>query len=154
MVKILPRDVDHASIPRLVPDEAARVASLSALALVLIAIAGGAEVARRRGHDVEPSRVFCTDGATRVDGRIVCGASGGERLSTAELLLLGTKIDINEATPADLELIPGIGPQLARRIVEDRARHGPFPATDSVDRVPGIGRKLVETIRGFARVRP
>lgn len=150
----MPHGVERASIPRLVPDEAARVAALSLVALVLIAVAGGAELARRRGDDLEAMPLLCTDGARRVRGQIVCGAREGERLSTAELLLLGTRIDVNEAAPADLELIPGIGPGLARRIVEDRAHHGRFPAIEALDRVHGIGPKLMETIRRFARVRP
>jgi competence protein ComEA len=38
----------------------------------------------------------------------------------------GDALDVNQAGPSDLELLPGIGPSLARRIVEDRTRNGPF----------------------------
>ena len=48
-------------------------------------------------------------------------------------------IDLNEATPEQLEALPGIGPATAAAIVDDRDRHGPFSAVSDLERVPGIG---------------
>lgn len=59
----------------------------------------------------------------------------------------GRPIDLNEALPGDLELLPGIGPQLARRIVEHRARSGRFSGVDALARVRGIGPKTLERLR-------
>lgn len=50
-----------------------------------------------------------------------------------------TRLDLNTATAADLDGLPGIGPVLAQRIVDHRSRHGPFAAVDQLDDVPGIG---------------
>ena len=48
-------------------------------------------------------------------------------------------VDLNVATAAQLETLPGIGPATAAAIVDDRERHGPFASVDDLERVPGIG---------------
>lgn len=53
------------------------------------------------------------------------------------------QIDVNQAGEAELSCIEGIGPALARRIVEYRQRHGPFRTLDDLDKVPGVGPALV-----------
>lgn len=53
----------------------------------------------------------------------------------------GRPLNINEATAEDLRLLPGIGPKLALRIVEARARVGRFANLSDLDAVPGIGPK-------------
>jgi competence ComEA-like helix-hairpin-helix protein len=55
--------------------------------------------------------------------------------------------DLNRATVAELDRLPGIGPVLARRIVEHRERLGAFHSTDELLGVPGIGVRLLERIR-------
>ena len=67
---------------------------------------------------------------------------------------LGMRIDLNEATGAEVTLLPGVGPRLAQRIREDRAEHGPFGTVDDLARVPGVGRGIVERIRPYAAARP
>jgi competence protein ComEA len=59
----------------------------------------------------------------------------------------GARIDVNRARPADLELLPGVGPMLARRIVEQRDAHGPFVAAEDLLRVRGIGPRTLERLR-------
>ena len=54
---------------------------------------------------------------------------------------------INQATQAELEMLPGIGPTLAARILEWRATNGPFTNLESLDAVPGIGPSLLESLR-------
>ncbi len=48
-------------------------------------------------------------------------------------------IDLNTATAAQLETLPGIGPATAAAIIDDRDRHGPFATVADLERVPGIG---------------
>jgi competence protein ComEA len=65
---------------------------------------------------------------------------------------LGTRnsppiLNLNTATPADLERLPLIGPALAGRIVAFRQKHGPFPVVDSLVRVPGIGPATLARLR-------
>lgn len=51
----------------------------------------------------------------------------------------GGKLDLNTATAAELDSLPGIGPVLAERIVAYRTAEGPFQSADELDAVPGIG---------------
>ena len=55
----------------------------------------------------------------------------------------GTALNVNQATAVELEMLPGVGPSLARRIVADREARGPFATVQALDRVAGIGPALV-----------
>lgn len=48
-------------------------------------------------------------------------------------------VDLNTASAAQLETLPGVGPATAAAIVDDRARNGPFLSVADLERVPGIG---------------
>jgi competence protein ComEA len=61
---------------------------------------------------------------------------------------MGMPVNVNRAAEQELELLPGIGPQLARRIVQVRESIGLFSSPEEFLRVPGIGKKLVEKMRG------
>jgi len=61
-------------------------------------------------------------------------------------------LDLNTATAADLERLPGIGPELARRIVAYREAHGPFAAVEDLLQVEGIGPVTLERIRDLVTV--
>ena len=56
-------------------------------------------------------------------------------------------IDLNRADAAELEQLDGVGPVLARRIVEYRAAHGPFRTVEDLLDVPGIGEAKLAAIR-------
>lgn len=66
----------------------------------------------------------------------------------------GTPLDLNRATAAELERLPGIGPALAARIVAYRDSIGRFRTVDDLDRVRGIGPVLLERLRPHVSVRP
>ena len=55
-------------------------------------------------------------------------------------------IDINSATAAQLEALPGIGPVLAGRIVAYRDVNGSFRAVEELTKVKGIGAAILEEI--------
>jgi competence ComEA-like helix-hairpin-helix protein len=59
------------------------------------------------------------------------------------------RIDPNSASAADLERLPGIGPALAGRIVQDRGSRGAFSSPEALLRVPGIGPKILGRIRAY-----
>jgi competence protein ComEA len=59
-------------------------------------------------------------------------------------------VDVNRADPAELTLLPGIGPALAGRIVADRGSRGPFARVEDLDRVPGIGPATIDRLRASA----
>jgi competence protein ComEA len=66
----------------------------------------------------------------------------------------GDRIDVNRATADELERLPGIGPALARRIVDHRDANGRFRSLEELETVPGIGPRLLERIRDAARAGP
>lgn len=53
------------------------------------------------------------------------------------------RVDVNEADERELDRLPGVGPALARAIVEDRKRNGPFSSIADLERVPGLGSSKV-----------
>ena len=52
-------------------------------------------------------------------------------------------ININTATEAELEFLPGIGPALAGRITAYRQEHGAFSSPEDLMKVSGIGEKIL-----------
>lgn len=56
-------------------------------------------------------------------------------------------VDLNRANAAELDRLPGIGPVLARRIIDYRTRHGRFSRCEELLAVPGIGPRLLERLR-------
>ncbi|MDH5671691.1 MAG: helix-hairpin-helix domain-containing protein [Myxococcales bacterium] len=64
----------------------------------------------------------------------------------------GEALQLNCANAAELRLLPGIGPQLAARIVEDRTRSGPFAAVGQLVRVRGIGPAKLAKIEKLLEV--
>lgn len=63
------------------------------------------------------------------------------------------RLDLNRASLAELQQLPGIGPTVAQRIVEARERRGRFAAPEDLMQVPGIGKKKFEAIRNLVTVR-
>ena len=61
-------------------------------------------------------------------------------------------VDLNTASAADLDALPGIGPVLAGRIVEVRQADGPFATVDELVEVPGIGDAVLARLRPLVRV--
>ena len=57
------------------------------------------------------------------------------------------KLSLNQATAAELDALPGVGPVTAQRIVDYRAAHGGFRSVDDLDAIPGIGPARVEQVR-------
>ncbi|HZL86847.1 MAG TPA: helix-hairpin-helix domain-containing protein [Pirellulaceae bacterium] len=69
-----------------------------------------------------------------------------DRAPPREILFL---VDVNEADWPELALLPDVGEQLARRIVEYRAEHGPFRDLDQLKDVRGIGPKTFDGMRPY-----
>ena len=56
-------------------------------------------------------------------------------------------VNINPATAEELDVLPGIGPALAGRIIAYREEHGPFTAPEDLLAVSGIGEKVLDGLR-------
>lgn len=59
---------------------------------------------------------------------------------------------LNTASIAQLQLLPGIGPKMAERIIEYRKTKGKFAAIEQVMEVKGIGPKKFEKMKAFLKV--
>lgn len=62
------------------------------------------------------------------------------------------KISINEADESELEMLPGIGPSLAKMIIEHREKNGDFKNIEEIKKVKGIGEKLFEKIKPYIKI--
>ncbi len=64
----------------------------------------------------------------------------------------GFSLDLNEASVAELSLLPNVGPTLAQRIVEERTAHGPFQDVSDIKRTRGIGDDRFKQMEKMLRV--
>jgi competence protein ComEA len=78
------------------------------------------------------------------------GVVGGE---PCQLVGADCRLDLNSATTAELETLPGIGSALAARIVSYRESHGDFADIGELRAVPGIGSKLLERLTPLLTMR-
>ena len=61
-------------------------------------------------------------------------------------------LDLNRATAAELSRLPGVGPGLAQRIVEERDRRGRFDSPEALRQVMGVGPKKLAALRDLVTV--
>ncbi|MGH7447980.1 MAG: ComEA family DNA-binding protein, partial [Longimicrobiales bacterium] len=116
--------------------------ALAIIAGLLVAASGARWLERPQPllEDVAALDVAALEQASRAgrpDPAASRGAASGQK----------TSLDPNTATAAELDRLPGIGPVLAARIVEERTR-GPFTTVEDLTRVPGIGAALATRLAG------
>ena len=75
-----------------------------------------------------------------------------ESMDPAKKIVYGIPIDLNCAQADDLTLIPGIGPVLAKRIIDYRDRRRGIRRFDDLAHISGIGRKKLESLRRYLTV--
>jgi competence protein ComEA len=64
----------------------------------------------------------------------------------------GAPLDLNAATVAQLDQLPGVGPVLAQRVIDYRTQHGAFRSVDELRQVSGIGPAKFADLKGLVRV--
>ncbi len=62
-------------------------------------------------------------------------------------------VNINTAGQAELERLPGIGPSLAKKILDFRQKNGQFKSPNDLMAVPGIGEKKFEQLKNLITVK-
>jgi competence ComEA-like helix-hairpin-helix protein len=102
---------------------------------------------------VEADAIADTERTIRVSSPAPTQPTAAARTSPRkkQVLLAGVAINVNEASAAELQRLPRIGPVLSQRIIEERAR-APFRSVDELRRVKGIGPKTLENLRPFVTV--
>jgi competence protein ComEA len=64
----------------------------------------------------------------------------------------GQPLNLNTATPEQLDQLDGLGPATAQKIVAYRQAHGGFRSVSELDQVPGIGEKKLAALKDRVRV--
>jgi len=64
------------------------------------------------------------------------------------------RLDLNRASAAQLELLPGIGPSRAQKILERRAQKGPFKSIYDLTEIRGISRRMAEKLEPLVTAEP
>lgn len=80
------------------------------------------------------------------------GQPAGAAVTPIPAANAGRLINLNTATAADLEALPGIGPSLAQAIIEYRSKHGAFGSIEAIMDVPGIGEGRFEAIKDLITI--
>jgi len=65
-----------------------------------------------------------------------------------------TPVDLNTATPEQLQQVPGIGPSTAKAIVNFRRKSGPFQRVEDLLVIKGISKARLEKMRPYLIVVP
>lgn len=72
-------------------------------------------------------------------------AAGEEKAAKAKA---EGKVNINEASKADLMKLSGVGPGGAQKIIDYRGAHGPFKKAQDLEKVDGVGKGVLEKNAG------
>jgi competence protein ComEA len=85
-----------------------------------------------------------------------------ERLSDGQMIFIGnaqsmqlssdSRINLNLATEAELDSLPGVGPVMAGRIIAWRESNQRFHSIEELQEVPGIGPKVFANLKALVRV--
>jgi competence protein ComEA len=163
----------EASLPRATGSSASASASPASAAVVVVQAAGAVmqpglyrlppgsrvddlvQAAGGLASDADPDRVnlaaLLSDGEKvyipRVGEALPADASAGGASSAA-----ASPIDLNTASIAQLDTLPGVGPATAQAIIDYRSQHGRFRSVDELLKVRGIGQAKLDQIRALVRV--
>lgn len=110
-------------------------AILLVLTVVFIGFVAGMLVGRSIGSSDTTIQVLAEQTATQATSKISDSAVTVEQ-----------RININTASAALLDSLPGIGPVLAQRIVDYRTENGPYTKTTDISKVEGIGPEKLLSI--------
>ena len=88
------------------------------------------------------------------DVRLKIGENGQgaviiDSIPASERIIMGIPLDINAMGIADFQLVPGIGPKTAKRIVEYRQNNGGTMTPEGLLNVEGIGEKKYKNIKKY-----
>lgn len=129
------------------------------LAGLLLLLAAMGALARWRWPSQDPA-LPCDPSELRwmdAGGRLVATCATDARgvpPPAGQALVMGRRLDLNQATAGELTALPGVGPSLAQALVRDRERLGGFRSWEEVDAVPGVGPAKLEVLRAACDLQP
>ena len=148
-----PVEVEQVQAPQIFVDVTGAVNTpgvytLTASSRVIDAIkAAGGSAAGADLSTINLARVLADGEQIYVDAAVT--NSKGVRISATKR---SGPISINRATVSDFDSLDGIGPVIARRIVEYRKTHGPFMTIEDLQKVSGIGEAKFAQIKSKIRI--
>ena len=77
------------------------------------------------------------------------GGSSGKAVRETEN---GSVVNINLASMNELQLLPGVGPSTAQKIVDYRQQNGKFQRIEDIMNISGIGEKTFENLKDFIEI--
>jgi comEA protein len=113
----------------------------------------GSSISLYKKHKIQKNIVAIETETTLISDSLTKATSKPAR-SKSTKAEFNSQIDINQATPDELEALPGIGPVLAQRIIAERNRVGKFSSLEGLLKVKGIGEKKLAKIKGQIIIKP
>ena len=83
---------------------------------------------------------------------ITSSSSKSKKSSASKGKITSGTIDINTATVAQFEQLPGVGAVMAARIFAYRTAHGAFATIDDLTKVSGMGKSKFANLKSFVRI--
>lgn len=72
-----------------------------------------------------------------------------DAMKAKERMILGIPLHPDLMDAEDWDALPGIGPVMAKKIVEARQKYGEFGSVENLQRVPGVGKNKVDRLRPY-----
>jgi competence protein ComEA len=108
-------------------------------------VAAGGTTSNAELSLVNPAQILTDGDQVRVPSKEVA-ASASENQSSS-VAATGERINLNTATQAQIEGLPGVGPKMAERILKAR----PFSSLKDLDAVKGIGPSMLKKLEPLVR---
>ena len=96
---------------------------------------------------VNPAQILTDGDQVRVPGKQVAANTDSQKNISSNTTPTGERINLNTATQAQIEGLPGVGPKMAERILKAR----PFSSLKDLDAVKGIGPSMLKKIEPLVR---
>lgn len=95
-----------------------------------------------------------TDGQQIIVGApaVTKASSKSKKAGASKGKITSGTININTATVAQYEQLPGVGAVMAARILTYRTAHGPFASIDDLTKVSGMGKSKFANLKSFVRI--
>ncbi len=98
---------------------------------------------------VEEAALAQTNAQSGAGATATGGGAGGSSAAGTSASTAGSLVNLNSATQAELESLPGVGPAIAAKIIASREEEGPFTRKEDLKRVSGIGDKKYNALEAY-----
>jgi competence protein ComEA len=99
-------------------------------------------------------RIFTVTMLAMAIGVVAAAAQGSSEAGVARVTAVAAPVNLNTASTAELETLPGIGPATAQRIVEYRQKNGGFKKIEELMNIRGIGEASFLKLKDLVVVTP